>query len=230
ESAIRKLGGLGGRVPDLISFAPGFPDPDLFAWDEFREAARRLLDGSDGTVLQYGPTRGYRPLVEALPEILADRGIRSTADEMIVTTGSQQALDLVARVFVDPGDVVLVELPTYTGAIAAFRNAQATLVGVAQEADGIDLDDLERVTVRERGAGRRIAFLYVVPNFQNPTGLLIGLEKRRKLLEWAARRNVLVVEDDPYGALHFDDVATTGDTRPIKADDEEGRVVYMSSF
>jgi len=230
ESAIRKLGGLGGRVPDLISFAPGFPDPDLFAWDEFREAARRLLDGSDGTVLQYGPTRGYRPLVEALPEILADRGIRSTPDEMIVTTGSQQALDLVARVFVDPGDVVLVELPTYTGAITAFRNAQATLVGVAQEADGIDLDDLERVTVRERSAGRRIAFLYVVPNFQNPTGLLIGLEKRRKLLEWAARRNVLVVEDDPYGALHFDDVATTGDTRPIKADDEDGRVVYMTSF
>jgi 2-aminoadipate transaminase len=230
ESAIRKLGGLGGRVPDLISFAPGFPDPGLFAWDEFRDAASSLLDGSDGSVLQYGPTRGYRPLVEALPAILADRGIRSTPDEMIVTTGSQQALDLVARVFVDPGDVVLVELPTYTGAITAFRNAQATLVGVAQEADGIDLDDLERVAARERGAGRRIAFLYVVPNFQNPTGLLIGLDKRRRLLEWASRRNVLIVEDDPYGALHFDDVATAADTRPIKADDEDGRVVYMTSF
>jgi 2-aminoadipate transaminase len=230
ESAIRKLGGLGVRVPDLVSFAPGFPDPELFAWDDFRDAARSLLDGSDGTVLQYGPTRGYRPLVEALPAILADRGIRSTPDEMIVTTGSQQALDLVARVFVDPGDVVLVELPTYTGAITAFRNVQATLVGVAQEADGIDLDDLDRVFLRERSAGRRIAFLYVVPNFQNPTGLLIGLEKRRRLLEWAARRNVLIVEDDPYGALHFDDVASAADTRPIKADDEEGRVVYMTSF
>jgi 2-aminoadipate transaminase len=230
ESAIRKLGGLGVRVPDLVSFAPGFPDPGLFAWDEFRDAARRLLDGSDGSVLQYGPTRGYRPLVEALPTILADRGIRSTPDEMIVTTGSQQALDLVARVFVDPGDVVLVELPTYTGAITAFRNVQATLVGVAQQADGIDLDDLERVALRERSAGRRIAFLYLVPNFQNPTGLLIGLEKRRRLLEWAARRNVLIVEDDPYGALHFDDVASAADTRPIKADDEDGRVVYMTSF
>jgi 2-aminoadipate transaminase len=230
ESAIRKLGGLGGRVPDLISFAPGFPDPGLFAWDEFRDAARSLLDGSDGSVLQYGPTRGYRPLVEALPTILADRGIRSTPDEMIVTTGSQQALDLAARVFVDPGDVVLVELPTYTGAITAFRNVQATLVGVAQQADGIDLDDLERVALRERSAGRRIAFLYLVPNFQNPTGLLIGLEKRRRLLEWAARRNVLIVEDDPYGALHFDDVASAADTRPIKADDEDGRVVYMTSF
>src|SRR5207247_8413842 len=131
-----------------------------------------LLDGSDGTVLQYGPTRGYRPLVEALPEILAERAIRATPDEMLVTTGSQQALDLTARVFVDPGDVVLVELPTYTGAITAFRNAQAALVGVRQEADGIDLDDLDRVAMRERAAGRRIAFLYVVPNFQNPAGLL----------------------------------------------------------
>jgi 2-aminoadipate transaminase len=230
ESAIRKLGALGVRVADLVSFAPGFPDPDVFAWDEFRDAARRLLDGSDGTVLQYGPTRGYRPLVEALPAILADRGIRSTPEEMIVTTGSQQALDLVARVFVDPGDVILVELPTYTGAITAFRNTQATLAGVAQESDGIDLDDLERVTARERAAGRRIAFLYVVPNFQNPTGLLIGLEKRRRLLEWAARRNVLIVEDDPYGALHFDDVATAADTRPIKAHDDAGHVIYMSSF
>ena len=162
--------------------------------------------------------------------ILADRGIRSTPDEMIVTTGSQQALDLAARVFVDPGDVVLVELPTYTGAITAFRNAQASLIGVGQEADGIDLEDLDRVTARERSAGRRIAFLYVVPNFQNPTGLLIGLEKRRRLLEWAARRDVLIVEDDPYGALHFDDAASASDTRPIKADDADGRVAYLSSF
>jgi 2-aminoadipate transaminase len=121
-------------------------------------------------------------------------------------------------------------LPTYTGAITAFNNVQAALVGVNQGADGIDLVDLDRVLARERGAGRRIAFLYVVPNFQNPTGLLISLEKRLQLLEWAARHDVLIVEDDPYGALHFDDAATAADTRPIKADDREGRVVYMSSF
>src|SRR4029077_5914635 len=129
-----------------------------------------------------------------------------------------------------PGSVVLVELPTYTGAITAFRNAQAMLAGVRQDADGIDLEDLDRVLARERAARRRIAFLYVVPNFQNPTGLLIGLEKRRRLLEWSARRNVLIIEDDPYGALHFDEVATAADTRPIKADDADGRVVYLSSF
>lgn len=230
ESAIRKMGALSLRVPDLISFAPGFPAPDMFAWDEFRDIAQTVLDGSDASVLQYGPTRGYRPLVEALPQILAERGVRATPDDMIVTTGSQQALDLCARVFVDPGDAVLVELPTYTGAITAFRNVQARLVGVQQGADGLDLDDLDRALVRERGAGRRVAFLYVVPNFQNPTGVLISLEKRRALLEWAAWRDVLIVEDDPYGALHFDDVATAAETRPIKADDADGRVVYLSSF
>jgi 2-aminoadipate transaminase len=230
ESAIRKMGALALRIPDLISFAPGFPAPDIFAWDEFRDVAASVLDGSDATVLQYGPTRGYRPLVEALPQILADRHVTAGVDEIVVTTGSQQGLDLCARVFVDPGDVVLVELPTYTGAITAFNNVQATLVGIRQDADGIDLEDLDRVWTHQRGVGRRIAFLYVVPNFQNPTGLLIGLEKRRRLLEWATRRDVLIVEDDPYGALHFDDAAGAAETRPIKADDDEGRVVYMSSF
>ena len=230
ESAIRKMGQLGSRVPDLISFAPGFPAPDLFAWDEFRDIAASVLDGTDATVLQYGPTRGYRPLVHALPELLAERGIAATPEEVVVTTGSQQALDLTARILTDPGAVVLVELPTYTGAISAFRNCEAALAGVQQDADGIDLDDLERVAARERAAGRRIAFLYVVPNFQNPTGLLISLEKRQRLLEWAARRDVLIVEDDPYGALYFDDASVAGDTRPIKADDRDGRVVYMSSF
>src|SRR6185295_6790688 len=230
ESAIRKMGALGLRIPDLISFAPGFPAPDIFAWDEFRDAAASVLDGSDATVLQYGPTRGYRPLVEALPQMLAERHITAGIDEIVVTTGSQQGLDLCARVFIDPGDVLLVALLTYTGAITAFNNVQAMLAGVRQDADGIDLDDLDRVWTQQRGEGRRIAFLYVVPNFQNPTGLLIGLEKRRQLLEWASRRDVLIVEDDPYGALHFDDVASAAETRPIKADDAEGRVVYMSSF
>jgi len=230
ESAIRKMGALGARGADIISFAPGFPAPDVFAWAEFRDIAQSVLDGSDATVLQYGPTRGYRPLVEALPEILAGRGIRATPEQVIVTTGSQQALDLCARVFVDPGDVVLVELPTYTGAITAFRNTRARLVGVRQDRDGIDLEDLDRTLLAERAAGRRIAFLYVVPNFQNPTGLLVSLEKRVRLLQWASTRDVLIVEDDPYGALHFTDAASASDTRPIKVDDTEGRVVYLSSF
>jgi 2-aminoadipate transaminase len=132
-------------------------------------------------------------------------------------------------VLCDPGDVVLVELPAYTGAIAAFRDVQADLIGVRQEADGIDLHDLETVLVRERAAGKRVNVVYVVPNFQNPTGQLISREKRRDLLVLAERYNLLIIEDDPYGELFFGENEARM-TRPIKADDTEGRVVYLSSF
>jgi 2-aminoadipate transaminase len=230
ESAIRRMGTVGARIPDLISFAPGYPDPETFPWDALRAIAGDLLSGADGTTLQYGPTRGFRPLLEALESVLAPRGIASRFEERIVTSGSQQGLDLVAKVLIDPGDAVLVELPTYTGAISAFRNALAELVGVRQEADGIDLDALDALVTRLRSDGRRVRLLYLVPNFQNPTGLLIGLEKRRRLLAWAARADVLIVEDDPYGDLYFPDSATAAETRPLKADDVEGRVVYLSSF
>jgi len=228
-SAIRKMGVVAAGIPDIISFAPGYPDPVVFAWAEFRDIARDLLSGTDPNALQYGPTRGYPPLLEALASILATRGIRASRDEVLITTGSQQGLDLVARILCDPGDVVLVELPTYTGAIAAFKDVQAELVGVRQASDGIDLGDLEAVIARERASGKRVSCLYVVPNFQNPAGLLIGLEKRRGLLDVASRHNLLIIEDDPYGDLYFgDDEAHL--TRPIKADDAEGRVVYLSSF
>jgi 2-aminoadipate transaminase len=230
ESPIRLMGAVGARVHDLISFAPGYPDPATFPWEPFRTITGELLSGSDGNVLQYGPTRGYRPLLEALDGILTARGIASTFEGRLITTGSQQGLDLVARVLIDPGDVILVELPTYTGAIAAFRNAQADLIGVPQQADGIDLDALDATWSRLTSAGRRVKCLYVVPNFQNPTGLLIGLDKRRGLLDWAERRNVLIVEDDPYGDLYFPDATTVAETRPIKADDARGRVIYLGSF
>jgi 2-aminoadipate transaminase len=228
-SAIRRIGTLSAGIPDMISFAPGYPDPAVTSWADFREIAAGLLSGSDSEVLQYGPTRGHAPLLDAVTSILAERGIRASREELLVTTGSQQALDLAARVLCDPSDVVIVELPTYTGALAAFRDAQAELVGVRQDADGINLEDLEAVVNRERRAGKRVSCLYVVPNFQNPAGLLMGLEKRRGLLEAASRLELLIVEDDPYGALYFDD-ADAPLTRPIKADDGEGRVLYLSSF
>jgi len=125
---------------------------------------------------------------------------------------------------------VLVELPTFTGGIAGFRKAQAELAGVRQDADGISLEDLDAVWQRETRAGKTVKLLYVIPNFQNPTGLLLGLEKRPRLLEWAARRDVLIVEDDPYGSLYFEDVASAAETRPIRADDRDGRVLYLSTF
>jgi 2-aminoadipate transaminase len=230
ESAIRRMGSVLAAGRDIISFAPGYPAPDTFPWDELGQIAAELLGSREPGVLQYGPTRGYRPLLETITTIMEHRGITTKLEDLLVTTGSQQGLDLVARVLVDPGDVILVELPTYVGAISAFRNLQATLVGVPQEADGIDLGALDATCERVRREGRRVKFLYVVPNFQNPTGLLIGLEKRRRLLEWAERRDVLIVEDDPYCELYFEDSASAAAVRPIKADDGQGRVIYLSSF
>ena len=231
ESVLRRMGQvIASRSGDLISFAAGYPDPVGFPWDEFREIANELLSGKDGSVLQYGPTRGYGPLLESIIGVLAGRGITADLGEVMATSGSQQGLDLVARVLIGPGDVVLVEVPTYTGAIAAFRNAQCRLVGVKQDEDGINLEDLDAVCMRERSAGNRVNLVYLVPNFQNPTGILLSLDTRTRLLEWAERRDILIVEDDPYGALYFDDVADVAETRPLKADDERGRVIYLSTF
>ncbi len=229
-SAIRLMGGVAAQNRDIISFAPGYPAPDTFAWEEFQAIAQELLSGRDGSVLQYGPTRGHAPLVEAIAGIMARRDAATSRDRLLVTTGSQQGLDLVARVLMDPFDVVLVELPTYTGAITAFRNAQVELVGVRQGVDGIDLGELDDTWARLQRDGRRPRVLYVVPNFQNPTGLLIGRAKRAALLEWAERRDVLLIEDDPYRDLYFEDSAAEADVRPIRADDRSGRVVYLSSF
>ncbi|MGH9254721.1 MAG: PLP-dependent aminotransferase family protein [Vicinamibacterales bacterium] len=230
ESAIRRMGTVTARAPDMVSFAAGYPDPTSFPWDEFRHLAAELLSGSDASVLQYGPTRGYEPLLASILDVLAARHITATLDQVTITSGSQQGIDLIGRVLVTPGDVVLVELPAYTGAISAFQNARARLAGVTQDEDGIDVDNLDAVCLRERKAGHRVNLLYLVPNFQNPTGLLLSVPRRRQVLEWAERRDILIVEDDPYGALYFDDVATAADTRPMRADDTSGRVLYLSTF
>ena len=214
-----------------MSFAPGFPAPETFPWQDFQEIAHELLSGRDGSVLQYGPTRGYRPLLEAIAAVMARRGAPTLPERLLVTTGSQQGLDLVARVLLDPHDVMLVELPTYTGAISAFRNVQADMVGVRQEADGIDLAELDETYLRLQREGRRARLLYLVPNFQNPTGLLIGLvQARSRSSSGPSAATSCIVEDDPYRDLYFEDSATEADVRPIRADDRSGRVVYLSSF
>lgn len=228
ESAIRRMGTVIAAADDIISFAAGYPDPAGFPWGELRALANGLLSGADPGVLQYGPTRGYGPLIASIGDLLEDRGIGAGRDDVLVTSGSQQGLDLVARVLVTPGDVVLVELPAYTGAISAFRNAGARLAGVRQEADGIDLADLDAVLARERNAGGRAHLLYLVPNYQNPTGVLLSDEKRRELVLWARRRDVLILEDDPYGAISFDRSADPRHTRPIRALDGE-HVIYTST-
>src|SRR5262245_33583027 len=137
QSAIRRMGGIISTGRDIVSFAPGYPAPDTFPWDEFRTIAVELLASRESGLLQYGPTRGHKPLLEVIAGIQRTRGIETAHEDLLVTTGSQQGLDLVARVLIDPGDVILVELPTYVGAISAFRNVQAAMVGVPQEEDGI---------------------------------------------------------------------------------------------
>jgi 2-aminoadipate transaminase len=229
ESAIRRMGTVVARTGDMVSFAPGYPDASLFPWQELREISTGLLDGHDADTLQYGPTRGYRPLLETAARVLEERAVHTTLEQLIVTSGSQQGIDLIARVLVSPGDVVLVELPTFTGAIAAFKNMQAELRGVRLEQDGISLEHLDEVWRHATESGRAVKLLYLVPNFQNPTGSLLSLAKRAQVLEWAERRDMLIVEDDPYGLLYFDDVATEAETRPIAADDRTGRVLYLST-
>jgi 2-aminoadipate transaminase len=229
ESAIRRMGTVVARTTDIVSFAPGYPDASLFPWKELRDISTGLLDGHDADTLQYGPTRGYKPLLESALRVLESRSVRATLEQLIVTSGSQQGIDLIARVLVSPGDVVLVELPTFTGAIAAFRNAQAELVGIELESDGIHLERLDEVWQRATHAGKAVKLLYIVPNFQNPTGSLLSLDKRARVLDWAERRDVLIVEDDPYGLLYFEDVATEAETRPMCADDRTGRVLYLST-
>lgn len=230
ESPIRKMGTVLAASREVISFAPGYPATESFAWEEFRAIADDLLSKHSHDLLQYGATRGYRPLIDSIIAIQKTRGMEVTAPQVIVTTGSQQGLYLIARALFDPGDVVLVELPSYTGAITAFRGFGAELVGVKQDGDGINLEDLDRTLARVRAEGRRVKCLYLVPNFQNPTGLLLSLEKRRALADWAEREDVLIIEDDPYRDLYFTDVTQESDTRPLAADETNGRVIYLSSF
>ena len=229
ESAIRKTGTLAARIPGLISFAAGAPAADMFPWPALQALTRELLETRDSAVMQYGPTRGYAPLIQSLVGMLGDRGMTAEPGDIIVTTGSQQGLDLAGRVLLDPGDPVIVELPTYTGAIGAFHNLQTTLVGVTQDAEGLSIAHLDETVAALTRRGKRPRVVYVTPNFQNPTGALMSMRRRRELLEAAERHDLLILEDDPYGSLYFDD-ASRAETRPMRADDRSGRVVYLGSI
>ncbi|HID11417.1 MAG TPA: PLP-dependent aminotransferase family protein [Candidatus Latescibacteria bacterium] len=226
-SEIRRLFRLSMR-PGVISFAGGLPDPGSFPKEEASHVLSRLLRERGEVLLQYGPARGDEKLVEAIRERIKRRGMEVGPREVLIVSGAQQGLDLCAKLFVNPGDVVLVEAPTFIGALGAFRNYQARMVGVPMEEDGVDLGALED-TVRALGReGIRPKFFYTIPNFQNPTGILTSQEKRRGVLELARKYDFLIVEDDAYGELGFG--AAEADVRSIKAQDEEGRVLYLGSF
>jgi 2-aminoadipate transaminase len=224
-SAIRRMSALIER-PGIISFAPGQPSPETFPVAQFREIVNEILEKESAQAFQYVLTRGVGALIQAVTEYARAKGMTATLEQTLITDGSQQGLDLVSRTLLDPGDVALVELPSYIGATSAFRAAQARMVGVRLDEQGLDLEDLRRRHAEERAAGRRVKFLYVVPNFQNPSGISHPVANRRELLRVARELDLLIVEDDPYGDLYFE-----AEPRPtLKSMDEEGRVLYLASF
>ena len=208
--------------PNVISFAGGVPNPQTFPADSIAEIAARVVREKRSVSLQYGPTRGLLRLMESIASISRGRGIECAAEDVIVTTGSQQALDLIAHALLDPGDAVLVELPTYIGGTASFYARSAQLHGVAQDDDGVVPESLE-----EAAARLHPKLVYTIPNFQNPSGRLMAQDRRLRVLELAEKYDFLVIEDDPYGELVYVDDA---DTTAMKSRDATGRVLYLGSF
>ncbi|MCO5109636.1 MAG: PLP-dependent aminotransferase family protein [Burkholderiaceae bacterium] len=199
-SAIRELFKLLGK-PGIISFAGGFPDSALFDVEGIRAASNAALDQEPGAALQYGATEGYQPLREQLSQFMASKGARDVgADNLIVTTGSQQALDLLGKTLISPGDKVIVEGPTFLATIQCFRLYGAELISAPIDGHGVKTDELDKLI-----AEHKPRFVYLIPTFGNPSGATLSLERRKAVLEMAVRHQTLVVEDDPYGDLYFGD-------------------------
>ena len=197
-SAIRELFKLLGK-PGIISFAGGFPDPALFDVEGLQLAADAVLSNNPGPVLQYGATEGWGPLREQISHFMAGKGATVAPEGLIVTTGSQQALDLIGKTMISPGDKVIVEAPTFLATIQCFRLYGAHLIGAPIDAHGVDVDRLEQLI-----AEHQPKLVYLIPTFGNPSGATLSLERRLRVLELAARTQTLIVEDDPYGELYFD--------------------------
>ncbi len=229
SSAIRELLKL-TSLPNVISFAGGLPAPELFPLEKFKEASDVVLSEMGERALQYGTTEGYQPLREMIAHNASKYGIQISADNVMITSGSQQALDLLGRIFINRGDRVLVESPTYLGAIQAWNAYGVKYVTIPFDEDGMQTDLLEE---RLRTG---LKFIYVLPNFQNPTGVTLSRERRKQLVEIANAYGVPIVEDDPYGQLRYE-----GDHLPpvVVMDDEirakevpiySGNVIYTSTF
>ena len=229
SSAIRELLKLTERT-DIISFAGGLPAPEVFPVDEFKAASERVLSKQGALALQYSTTEGYLPLREQIARHSARYGIEVTPDNILITSGSQQALDLIGKVFINPGDHVLVESPTYLGALQAWNTYGAEYVTVPMDKQGMNTDYLEDAL----RTGPK--FIYVLPNFQNPSGVTLALERRHVLVELADRYGVPIIEDDPYGQLRYE-----GEHLPsvVMLDDQyrnnndlcyHGNVIYLSTF
>ena len=213
--------------PDVISFAGGLPNPGSFPVEEVKEAAGRVLNEHSQRAMQYSTTEGVIELRDSVSEYLRGQGMDVDADEVLITNGSQQGLDLLGRVLLDPKDTLVVSNPTYLGALQAFNFFDSRYAAADSDEHGIIPDSLDEVLTSLTTNGIRPKFMYAVPTFQNPSGTCIPESRRRKILDLAHEHDLLVVEDDPYGRLRFD-----GDPVPtMKAmDKDEGRVLYLGTF
>jgi 2-aminoadipate transaminase len=197
SSAIRELLKL-TQQPDIISFAGGLPAPELFPVVEFQTAADRVLSKYGSQALQYSTTEGYGPLREYIVGKMAEYGIQAALENVLIISGSQQALDLISKVLINPGDLILTERPTYLGALQAWRAYQAEFISVRIDDDGLVINQLEEVLC----SGPK--FMYILPNFQNPAGVTLSLDRRRALIDITNRYGIPIIEDDPYGELRFE--------------------------
>jgi 2-aminoadipate transaminase len=220
-SAIRELL-IHGSDPSVISFGGGFPDPALFPAEDLQAAYEEVLAEGTHAGLQYTVSDGLPALREQVAQRMTRAGTPCTTEDVLIIQGAQQGLDLVAKLMLDPGDVVVTEAPTFIGALLAFKPYEPTYAPVAMDADGMDTDDLERVLTAHPGT----KFIYTVPDFQNPTGVTMTLDRRRRLIALANRFDVLVIEDSPYRELRYggEDIPT------LKSLDTEDRVVHLGSF
>lgn len=225
RSLIRELLKL-TRSSSIISFAGGLPDPSTFPVEELKAITTQILDREPHLALQYGPTEGDARLREELVRWMAKDGIAATRDQVLITSGSQQGLDIIGRVFLDPGDVVVLERPSYMAALQVFRSYRVEMVGVPQDDNGLRPELLEETLVRLARSGKRVKIIYVVPDFQNPSGVTMSEERRRRVLDLAGEYHTLVVEDNPYRELGFEGTPPP----PLAALDEDGRVIYLSTF
>ena len=220
-SAIREIFKLLAK-PGIISFAGGAPDPNLFPKAEFAEIAKEILETQGNVALQYGVTEGYAPLREWTRKRLVNQGVITENDDLIIVSGGQQGIDLATKSLINPGDGVICEEPSFIGGLNCFRSFNAELYGVPVQSDGIDTEKLEE-TLK---AHPNVKLLYTIATFQNPSGITVSLEKRKKILELAEKYDFLIYEDNPYGELRF-----SGEEVPtFKSMDKNGRVIYFGSF
>jgi 2-aminoadipate transaminase len=203
SSAMREMMALTER-PDVISLAGGLPDTSTFAPELYAKLMSLIAASSTARALQYGPTEGMAVTVDCIVEVMAAEGTLVDPANVIVTTGGQQVIDLVCKALIDPGDVIVAEAPTYPGAIPTFGAYQADVVQIEMDADGMPIDELESTLDRLQTEGRRPKFIYTIPNFQNPGGVTMSLPRRRRLVEVARERELLILEDNPYGLLRYE--------------------------